>query len=62
MTHIVSGYICGRCSQLDHRKMIHPKMRKAGVTATSFPRMVYCKMVGLDTALVWTYLDLAHGR
>ena len=37
-------------------------MRKAGVTATSFPRMVYYKMVGLDTALVWTYLDLAHRR
>ena len=36
-----------------------PKMRKAGVTA-SLPRMVYYKMVGLDTALVWPYLDLAH--
>ena len=38
-----------------------PKMRKAGVTASS-PRMVYSKMVGLDTAVVWTYLDLAHSR
>ena len=28
----------------------------------SFPRMVCYKMVGLDTALVWTYLDLAHSR
>ena len=37
-------------------------MWKAGV-AVSFPRMVvYYKMVGLDTALVWTYLDLAHIR
>jgi len=34
-----------------------PKMRKAGVIA-SCPRMVYYKMVGLDTTLVWTYLDL----
>ena len=34
-------------------------MRKAGVIA-SLPRMVYYKMVGLDTALVWPYLDLAH--
>ena len=29
-------------------------MRKAAVTA-SLPRMVYYKMVGLDTVLVWTY-------
>jgi hypothetical protein len=36
-------------------------MRKADVTV-SLPRMVYYKMVGLDTALVWTYLDLAHIR
>ena len=36
-------------------------MRKAGMSA-SLPRMVYYKIVGLDTALVWTYLDLAHSR
>jgi len=26
------------------------------------PFMVYYKMAGLDTALVWTYLDPAHSR
>jgi len=36
-------------------------MRKGGVAA-SFPRMVCYKMVGLDTALVWTYLEFAHSR
>ena len=38
-----------------------PKKREAGVTA-SLPRMVCYQMVGLDTALVWTYLGLAHTR
>ena len=28
-----------------------PKMRKAGVTATSFPRMVYYKMVSFDNTV-----------
>ena len=63
--HIVSGYKCHRCSQLDHMIIIigpiAEKYKKAGV-AISFPRMVCYKMVGLDTALVWTYLDLAHRR
>ena len=34
-------------------------MRKAGVAA-GVPRMGCYKMVWLDTALVWTYLDFAH--
>ena len=63
----MSGYICRRCSQLDHRRMngsvlgLIAKNAKVGVIA-SLPRMVYYKMVGLDTALVWTYLDPAHSR
>ena len=56
---------CSRGTACSHRRMngsvlgLIAKNAKVGVIA-SLPRMVYLKMVGLDTALVWTYLDPAH--